>query len=253
MGDADTDQYVPLAPFYDLEFGENQDDIPFFLNLVRRTGGPVLEVGAGTGRVALPLAQAGHSVVALDRSPAMLSRLRPKLRGALARRIRPVLGDMRDFHLDERFPLALVADNTFAWLLEKPDQERALVGLREHLVPGGLLVLVLQNPIACCWTRRRARSCWCGRQRVRGRAKYTATRVDWAAQTLRVRMWYDVGAPDLALRRHATQLTLRWFYQPELELLLERSGFEVESWYGSYELEPYSGDAPLLIAVATKA
>lgn len=251
------DPYAPLAPFYDLEFGPEEEDIALFLGLARRTGGPLLDVGAGTGRVAVALARAGFEVVALDSSRTMLALARRKIKGALGRRFRLVQADVRDFHLKERFSLAIVGDNTFAHMVTREDQERALGSLQEHLLPMGLVVMVLQNPyrltlgptqneLVLVWERE-------GPGKGERTVKSTATRLDYADQVLHAHMWYDVTASDGSVRRHAAKLTHRWFFRPELELLLDRAGFQVEAWYGSYDLEPYSGDSPLLIAIAKNA
>ena len=248
------DPYAVLAPFYELEFGPEEEDLALFLGLARRTGGPLLDVGAGTGRVAVALARAGFEVVALDSSRAMLTLARRKSRGALGRRLRLVEADVRDFQLNERFSLAIVGDNTFAHMVARQDQELALRSLKAHLLSTGLLVIVLQNPyrltlgpsqneLVLVWERE-------GPGRGERTVKSTATRVDYADQVLYAHMWYDATASDGSMRRHAAKLTHRWFFRPELELLLERAGFQAEAWYGSYDLEPYSGDSPLLIALA---
>ncbi len=80
-----------------------------------------------------------------------------------------------------------------------------------------------------------------------------ATHTDRAAQLRHVRLWYDTTGPDGVLRRRGAAFSLRWTYQPELELLLERNGFAPKHWYGSYDLEPYDERSPLLIAVASPA
>ena len=250
------DSYASIARFYDLEYGALQEDLAFFSSLAQRTGGPVLDVGTGTGRVALALARAGHTVVGLDSSPAMLALARRKVRGASARRIRLVQADMRGFHLEERFPLALETANTFGHLITRQDQEQALGCLRDHLVPGGVLALVFQNPyqwaldppqneLVLGWERE-------GPGPGERTAMTYAIQSDLGAQLRHVRLWYDVAAPDDSLRRYAGGFTLRWFFRPELELLVERCGFRMEHWYGSYDLELYAGSSPLLIAVAVR-
>src|SRR5713226_4481605 len=74
--------YDSFARFYDLDTLEVVDDLPFWINLARRTGGPVLEVGCGTGRVVIPLAESGAHVVGIDVSAAMLAIARDKVSAA---------------------------------------------------------------------------------------------------------------------------------------------------------------------------
>lgn len=243
-----------LAMFYDLEY-TFQDDIPLFLGLAERTGGPILELGAGTGRVAVPLARAGFSVVGLERSPAMLEVARRKLRGRAGRRVTLTQGDMRSFDLPSRFPLAVIPDNTFAWLLAKGDQRSALECIHAHLQPGGLLAIVLQNPYHLVLEPPAGEVLlvWAGRpedgQTVK---KFWSARAGLAEQLLDIHIWYDVAGRDGSVIRHPVDMTLRWFYRPELELLLESCGFVLENLYGSYDLDPYDADSPLLIAIATR-
>lgn len=102
-------------------------------------GGPVLELGVGTGRLAIPLAEAGLSVTGLDASPAMLDRLRTKPGG---HRIEALLGDMADPPLgDRRFAAAFAAYNTFFNLVEVDDQRRCLHTVADHLRPGGRIAI----------------------------------------------------------------------------------------------------------------
>src|SRR5438445_7262271 len=108
-----------MAGLYDLAYGDYNEDVDFYLNLARATGGPILELGVGTGRVALPLAKAGYSVTGIDTSEAMLAIAREKLKSS---RLKPgqlsfIHADMTHFSLDGRFPLIIVAANTFQHLL----------------------------------------------------------------------------------------------------------------------------------------
>ena len=93
------------------EHAHYDDDIPFWRRHAARRGGPVLDLGCATGRVAIPLARNGHEVWALDRSPAMLDELRRRLAGedpATAARVHPVEGDLARFDLGRRFALVAV-------------------------------------------------------------------------------------------------------------------------------------------------
>jgi len=110
-----TDSYDHLAPLYDLINAGVQDDLPFYLALVAEMGGPVLELGCGSGRTLIPLAEAGYDVVGLDSSPAMLERARTRLeRSPFAEHVRLVQGDMTGFDLQTTFPLITVPFH--AWL-----------------------------------------------------------------------------------------------------------------------------------------
>ncbi len=125
------------------------DDVGFLRGLAEEVGGPVLELGCGTGRVAIPLAEAGLRVVGLDRSPHMLATAEAKRRAlppAVRRRIEFIEGDMTDFSLGRRFGLAFAAFRVFMSLPDPDAQRACLAAVRRHLRPGGLVVLDLFDP-----------------------------------------------------------------------------------------------------------
>src|SRR6185503_16550943 len=124
-------------------------DTQFYCDCARRFGGDVLELGVGTGRVAIALAEAGYNVTGLDLSPAMLERAGRKVAGAppsIAQRLTFVQGDMNAFDLGRTFPLILIPYRAFQHLLEPAAQRRALTCMRRHLAPGGHLVVDLFDP-----------------------------------------------------------------------------------------------------------
>ena len=115
------------------------DDLDLYAGLAGTQGGRVLELGCGSGRILVPLARAGHHVVGVDTSPHMLALACEKLATAgpeVAARARLVQGDLRYFELSERFDLAIVAVKTFAYLITRHDQQRALAAVAAHLRPG---------------------------------------------------------------------------------------------------------------------
>jgi SAM-dependent methyltransferase len=129
--------FSPLVVWHDVECGRYAADLALWLELATRERGPVLDVGAGTGRVALPLARAGHEVVALDREPELLAALAARAAGA---RVETVVADATDFSLDRRFGLVIVPMQTVQLL---PARAGFLAAARRHLLPGGLLAIAI--------------------------------------------------------------------------------------------------------------
>jgi SAM-dependent methyltransferase len=264
MGTFRTDYYSNvLADFYD-RHSEYRDrsDVTFYVDEAVNSGGPVLEVGCGTGRVLIPTARAGVSIAGLDFSETMLRHCREKLAAEPAKvreRARVVRGDMRDFSLGETFRLVTVPFRPFQHLLSVDEQLACLGCIHEHLQPGGRVILDVFNPsierIAAttpsdefdegepftladgCTVQRRAKVINCDR----------------FAQVLHIELYYDMTHADGRRERRVEPLTMRYFFRYEVEHLLARAGFEVVSLYADYERNPFgTRDPGDLIFVAKK-
>jgi SAM-dependent methyltransferase len=132
-----------------LEHAHYDEDLPFWQALAADTAGPVLDLGAAVGRVAIPLARTGHEVWALDGSGGMLRELERRLEAEpadVATRIRCVNGDLRDFTLSRSFPLAIMPMNTLQALLSREDQLACLRRVRAHLDADGAFVFDVAVP-----------------------------------------------------------------------------------------------------------
>jgi SAM-dependent methyltransferase len=125
--------------WHDVECGGYTADLELWRELARDTGGPVLDVGAGTGRVARHLAAAGHEVVALDRDEELLAVLRQRAPG-----VRTVVADAADFHLDRRFGLIAVPMQTIQLL---PERAGFFASARRAVRPGGLVALAIADAL----------------------------------------------------------------------------------------------------------
>jgi SAM-dependent methyltransferase len=130
--------------WHDIECGGYDLDLPLWRELADREGSPVLDVGAGTGRVALDLARRGHEVVALDRDPALLDALRERGAGLS---VSAVAADARDFALERRFTLVIVPMQTLQLLGGPAGRARFLRCARAHLATGGLLAVALADAL----------------------------------------------------------------------------------------------------------
>lgn len=250
------DPYGPIARYYALEQGELNDDLPFFTALARQTGGPVLDLGCGDGRVAEALAALGLPVTAVDSSPAMLALAHRRVGGRAGSAVAVQQGDLVRLRAGGGFKLAICAAGTFAHVTTTEDQLRALRAIHRSLAPGGRLALVLQNPYQLVVDPPNGELVvqWRGVDPETGNAitKLVTNEADLAEQQLYVSVAYDVTQRDGLMRRYASEFTLRWSYRPELELLLQRAGFSIEAWYGDYEGGGYAGESPLLIALAAR-
>ena len=130
---------------YHAHHSQYKEDLPFWINLAKKQGGPVLELGCGTGRVLLPLAQAGFHTVGLDNNLGMLRFLRTLQDPALQPAPLFFAADLTDFHLAQRFPLVLLPCNTWS-VLDAEKRHKALRRITQHLSPGGIFAASMPNP-----------------------------------------------------------------------------------------------------------
>jgi SAM-dependent methyltransferase len=245
------DAYDAVAAYYDLEHDDFVEDIALYRQLLY--AGPILEVGVGTGRIAIPLAREGHEVWGLDPSAAMLDRAR--VRAENLPTLHLVHGDVRTTRLQKRFNAALISLNGLWHFPDMEVQLEALRSIASQLVPGGMLVVDTSNPYtmddrgAAGLVRLRHRHTEDGHEV----STFGAAWDDEGAQVLTLELWYDRSGSDGKVDRRCARLTLRYLYRYELELLLRLAGFRVERVYGSYDLDPYETSSPRLLAVARLA
>ena len=131
--------YELWAEWYDVVYSTQRcGEVEFYVDLARSSGAPVLEIGAGTGRIAIPTAQAGVDVVGVDINEQMLERARAKLSesGEPSGSVELVHADMRDFDLGRTFPLVTIPARTLLLATTAEDQQRTLERAAAHLAPG---------------------------------------------------------------------------------------------------------------------
>jgi ubiquinone/menaquinone biosynthesis C-methylase UbiE len=251
------DDYGGYARFYDLDLGDMDADLLMIQQYAARCGSPILELACGTGRVLLPLARQGYDVTGVDVSEAMLAVARRKVVAeGLEEQVTLFQQDMRELALDGRFNLAFAAVNSFMHMLTTDDQLAALEGVRQHLQPGGLLILDLFNPDLGRLLDARGQvyldkvftDPGTGHRLMR----FSTQRVELSQQTLRVSYIVDELDEEGGVRRTLFPFSIRYLFRSELELLLGQAGFAVEAIYGSYDLDEFGDDSEKMIAVARK-
>jgi len=250
--------YDRFAPFYDLEFADFADDLPLLRAFAEHSDGAILELGCGSGRALVPLAEDGYAVTGVDLSPAMLALARAAAaRAGVADRVTLVEDDIRALaHLgDARFGLAFSAINSFLHLETQADQLAALGAITRHLRPGGLLVLDLFPPHPDILNEYDGRMLHAGAYqdaRTGERIdKFSTSTLDSAEQRIETIFFYDRLRADGTTERTAAPFTFRYLGRYELQLLLERVGFGEIAFYGSYDLDPFTAASDRMIAVAT--
>lgn len=252
-----------VSEFYDYVVPyRNRGDIDFFVEMAQETGGPVLEIGCGSGRVLIPTARAGIEIVGLDLSRSMLALCQRKLSQEpeeVQARIELVEGDMCDFDLNREFNLVTIPFRPFQHLVAIEDQLSCLECIRTHLVDGGKLILDLFNPHLKWLADEESMKKWNeepeftmpdGRKVVRRGRNLSQDRFN---QRHEVELSHLVTYPDGREEELTQRFWMRYFFRFEVEHLLARTGFEVENLYADYDKSPFGSKEPgELVFVAQK-
>jgi len=251
------DDMNTIAAFFDADFGEYDEDLEVLQAYGRRTGGPLLELGCGTGRALIPLARAGFKLTGVDISPEMLRIAAGKVKAAgLGRKVALIQGDYADTPETGQFEFAFTLMNTFLHLLTQADQLRALGHWRNLLAPDGTLLIDVFHPnvqeLAALdgrveWDKR-----WTNPETGATIMKLLARTVDLAEQVVHVTHIYDEVSVDGQMRRTLAAFDLRYISRFEAELLLDRAGFDLEAVFGDWQLGPFESDSDRLILVARR-
>jgi len=239
-------RYEQTAQFYDFDNRDNlRVDIPFYQEYAEKLGGPVLELGYGTGRVSLALAESGVQVHGLDLSPDMLVIFRDKLSKCPAEvqtRVRIVEGSMTDFDLGQRFALIIMPFRVFQALTEEDDITRCLACVRKHLAPGGRFIVNAFRP-------RKDMRHWCFLETVQWERedestgarivkKHGGDSVDLKRQIIYPHFAFEITQPDGATQRIEEALRLKYWYPRQLQKRLRHAGFRITEQFGWYDRSP---------------
>ncbi len=257
------DEYSAIAELYDYVVPyRERADVAFFVLAARESGGPVLEVGCGTGRVLIPTARAGIEITGLDLSPNMLAVCRERLKAEpqeVQARVRLVEGDMRQFDLDRTFSLVTLPFRPFQHLTSVEEQLACLGCLHRHLGEGGKLILDIFNPMLEALVNKDFGkemseepefSLPDGRKVIR---RHSVVSRDVANQINYTELVHYVTHPDGRQERLVQAFPMRYLFRFEAEHLLARAGFKVEQLYADYDKSPYGSKYPgELIFVAGK-
>nr|HEX4316836.1 methyltransferase domain-containing protein [Kofleriaceae bacterium] len=258
--DAGSREHYSDAALYDYEYRRRRADVTFYRELAKKRlapGAQVLELGAGSGRVTIPLARDGFRVTAVDQSAAMLARLRARvaaLPAAVAARITVVEADLRTFRVSGRFPLAIAAFNVLEHLYTRSELAASLACTRAALAPGGVFAFDVQLP-DLLWLARDPTKRW-ARTRFTdpstGRATIYSTNHDYdpVGQIALIRIYYEPA--DGRGPTRIVKLSQRKYFPAELEALLAHAKFRVAERYGDFFWQPLDGAAESQVLVAIR-
>lgn len=250
------DPYQSIAELYDLEHTTFDGDVDILLNFAQVVGDPILEVGCGSGRLLLPLAESGYQVTGIDTSRPMLDRAETLVgEHSLGDRVSLVQADMRraDTVSGGPFGLVIFSLNSLMHLTTPADQRAALEAARRSLDPRGQLIIDVMNPTAAEIAHLLGGPHLEGSWKLHDGStidKWSHRRATDQSQVLDTLLWYDRSFPDGTLTRTRTSFPLRYIHPSELALMLEVSGFIEPIFYGSYDLDPFEPDSERLFVTA---
>ncbi len=250
------DPYAPIADLYDFSYEDFTEDVSFYENLAQSVEGPLLELGVGSGRVAMPLAQAGYEVVGIDTSASMLAQARRRLKqaGKVKGSLTVQAGDMTSFDLKRSFGMVFIAANTFQHLLTLEEQLACLRRAREHMEPDGVFSLSVRSPATVSWEEAEwapLQLNWTREDPATGDVimKMAAEQPDASRMVRRLTYVYDRVASDGSVKRNVFATELRHSTEAEITLLLQQVGMRVTHVYGDYDLSPVGfGDDLIFVA-----
>ena len=239
------------AALYDHHSTGLEGDVLFYVEEAKKAGAPVLELGCGTGRILIPIAQSGISITGIDRAPAMLAGAQQKIATLppdTQQRIDLHAGDMRAFSLNQRFRLITIPYRAFLHLLTPKDQRQALECIREHLTVDGQLIFNIFDPdIETLAAHLGPLGAVLKKDAEFMHPETGHTIVAWETRQYDLErqilehttVFEEVDEHGAMLSRTHRCLTLRYVFRYEMRHLLELCGYKVEALYGDFQRGPF--------------
>ena len=230
--------YDPIARIYDPWSLSVTEDVEFYVELARETGGPVVELAVGTGRIALPIAEAGIRVIGVDQSEGMIAVARERARElGVEMRVDLRVGDLREPPVTERVPLVICPFRSLLHMPNEAEKLRALRSARALLEPGGRFAFDVFAPGRDDIEETHGR--WVERE------PGIFERADWDEASRRLALTVRGGESTATMELH-------WLGAPEWLMLLDQAGFEIEATYGWFDRRPYEGEEDMIFICAAR-
>lgn len=234
-------------------------DLDRYIQLAAESGGPILELCCGTGRVVLPLARAGHRITGVDISAGMLSQLHEALQNEpsdVRDRVSVVEQDITRLSLPgPSFRMAVLAFNSLLCIPDFDAQQAALHAAFRHLEPNGMLVIDIVNPLCLKFEGESVPTPFFTRRNTRTGNRYTRFAMMGqveADQKQRLHGWYDEMDAEGVVRRTEYSLYWRPIFRYEMELMLRLAGLVIVGIEGGHHREPFEARSPRMLIRAIR-
>jgi SAM-dependent methyltransferase len=244
--DAGTQEFYSDTTYYDYEFRSRTADIEFYQQHYLDCEGWALEIGVGTGRIAIPAIRSGAQIIGLDPHAGMLqaaTKHREQLTKAQRTRLRFLNADVRDFDAGQQFNLITCPFNVLQHMYDHEDIEQALQNIHKHLAPGGLLIFDILMPNFEYLGRsplERFPGVYFEHPSWNATYQYSEQSAYDPVQQLN-QIWLHYtrkdplpGVKSEAPEYHCIQLSHRYFYPQEMNYLLQKNHFEILACHGNF-------------------
>jgi len=237
-----------LPPLYHAHHSRHMEDLPFWFELAAQTGGPILELGCGTGRVLIPLAQAGYCTIGLDHDLSMLIYLHSNMGQQLKYVPLIFVADIARFNLAGQFPLIILPCNTFSTLSDR-DRRSGLNFVRRHLRKDGIFTVCLPNPELLLRLPIRSEVEIEDEfiHPLTGNPVQVSSAWQRRKHTFNVTWIYDHLLPDGAVERTEAKTLHQLILLKNYMADIEDAGLKVKDIYGDFDRSEYAPDSPYLI------
>lgn len=252
--------YDSIAHYYDLTHADLTADLTLIHSLAKEAGGPLLELGCGSGRLLIPMARAGYQITGIDNSTAMLARAGQRLAGepeAVQERVTFIEMDMVELTLpgqDGRYPLIILPYNTFLHL-DSPQKRVVLNNLRRYLREDGRLFIDLINPLFIANTPNdhflTLENSFSDPDSDEMVLQFASNQLEKKSQTLHITWIFDATPQSGgSINRTVSRMAYHYLFAHQIELLLAEKGYRLETMAGDYDQSPYHEESDRLIVIA---
>lgn len=240
------------AELYDIFNSKCTEDVSMYLELCSNAH-TVLELGIGTGRIAIPLAKAGIDVVGVDNSTTMLDSLQKKIKKNACHNIKVINQDMCKLDLKQSFDYVICPFCTFNFLLTLDEQESALSALRKHLTTKSDIIFDLMTPYTFPYVMQECNNLFFDSVGVEDNVVeiYVNSQFNQQNQIFTQERNFKIRNRNTLISEKQTIMYNRIFLLGEFKLLLEKCGFRIINIWGDYKLSPFKNDSKNLIVSAS--